>query len=507
MSKRIPFIEISPENSSVKKWINQIRESYPERKDDDVENLIDTFRSKLYTRSKHNFIVGVLLLPHIMMLVHCRIDPSLAQIKDRIYPVDLILHPKNVLRVAIIKSENGETTFSAFEYSRKWSKGHAEFWGIEPEDVNWESLGSIILNIELESFSYPLQLPIEAYQLEEMIKERKITPTGHISVGREEGKITAVEMFRKSFEYSEFYDFYINEKEKLEEHRKMFKRIISPDDPRAYETDLPRTYRYEEDESRVYEIMAEERKLIHNKTHPRFTICFFTELYPRIRPNQRLLNKLYQGIFENKSIEIWHAGGQTSQEPITMGNLSIYNQIEVNQSVYVFSDQLLNFIQDSRSRKEKYILQYYFSEFWKKNANSRFIQDMFDFINNFIILRELDFEFGREGILSKEDHLEFKSASEVDPKPSKFVEHTLIPTIGEYAENGKLERLCILYGIEDNGQVVPLYHLHSDQITLIEEITNEELSKKPFNPDVRIKLYPIPFREGVILSVFMIQID
>ena len=190
IGKKLLFSEVSPKNASVKKWINIIREKYPERDDNVVEDLLNTFRESLYTRSKekNRLIVGIILLNDVILLVHCKKDPSLAEWQDKIYSVKLILHPKNVLRVAIIRNEDGKTTFSAFEYSRRWSKGHAEFWGIEPEDVSWESLGNISLTVELAGFPYPLNLPVETEQLDEMIANRDISPTGKIRIGREEGK-------------------------------------------------------------------------------------------------------------------------------------------------------------------------------------------------------------------------------------------------------------------------------------------------------------------------------
>src|SRR5690606_29090403 len=140
-----------PKNPSVKKWINNLMSTFPNKNEDIVEDLLNTFRTTLYNRSKERgkVIVGLLLMRDILLLVHCKKDPSLAEMNDEIYSANLILHPNNVRRTAIIKKEDQGTTFSAFEHSRKWSKGHAEFWSIEPENVGWESLGSILLNIEL----------------------------------------------------------------------------------------------------------------------------------------------------------------------------------------------------------------------------------------------------------------------------------------------------------------------------------------------------------------------
>jgi len=59
-----------------------------------------------------------------------------------------------------------------------------------------------------------------------------------------------------------------------------------------------------------------------------------------------------------------------------------------------------------------------------------------------------------------------------------------------------------LYGIEDNGAIRPLYRLKNDQITYIEKIANEEL----LNDKIQIIAHPIPFKDGVVLSVFIIPV-
>ncbi len=85
-----------------KKWIDIIRESYPERKDEVIEDLLNTFRGSLYPRSKEKYrlIVGILLLNDVMLFAHCKKDPSLAEWEDKIYSVKLILHPNLLLSIA-----------------------------------------------------------------------------------------------------------------------------------------------------------------------------------------------------------------------------------------------------------------------------------------------------------------------------------------------------------------------------------------------------------------------
>ncbi|MBM4241784.1 MAG: hypothetical protein FJ150_09020, partial [Euryarchaeota archaeon] len=387
MGKKLLFSEVSPKNPSVKKWISKIRDDYPGIDNNVVEDLLNTFRESLYPRSKEKYrlIVGLLLLRDIMVLVHCKKDPSLAEMKDQIYPVRLILHPKNVLRATIIKKENGKTTFSAFEHSKKWSKGHAEFWAIEPEDVNWESLGNILFEIELESFKLPVQLPIEKEDLDEMIKDNDISHTGNIRIGREDGKIIRVYIFRTPMEFPDFYDYYIREKEQLDEHKRKFDEIIYPNSLYTFDQRPVDKYKYQEDKETVFEL-TNGRNFVHNKKHLRFNVCFFTRLYPGIKPTQKLISTLYKSIFENYNLELWHPGEKTSLESINIGGLHIFNEIDINKEVHEFSETLLNTIQDAESKKTKFILQYYFCEFWKSNIENQYIKDMFEFLEESIII-------------------------------------------------------------------------------------------------------------------------
>ena len=388
------FRDIKPNNPSIKKWIEHVINLYPDRDDDIVEDIINEFRSVLYTKSKEKekFIIGVLQLNDVFVIVHCRKDPSLAELKDKLYSVKTILHPKNIIRADIIKNEDGKLTLSAFEYSRKFSVGHAKFWGIEPEDIGWESLGSITLNVEMETFSLPFQIPIEAEQLKEMMDQKYISPTGKIKIGRENGKITKVFIYGKAMEYSQFYDFFITETEKLKNHKNKFNEIITPTPPISV---FDGTIRYEEDRNNVYEITAEGTKSIHKKEHPRFTICFFTQHYPGIKLKENFLWEIYQSIFDNKYLEVWHAGEQSSSEPTRIGSLMVYNKINLPDDLMIFSDNLLNLIQDARSRKAKLLLQSCFCRLYSENMKNKHFKVVFDFLNDSIISKEIEFEFNQ----------------------------------------------------------------------------------------------------------------
>jgi len=507
MGKKILFENIHPKNSSVKKWISTIFANISDISEKEIEYIIDDFRSRLYTTSKTRYknIVGVLLLNDLMLIIHCKKAPSLVETEQGIITAKQILSSDNVIRAAIIKNEDGKLVFLAYEKTKKWSKGHAEFWGIDPEYVAWELIGSIYLTIEIDGFRFPVQLPLDSEEFDEMIKDRNITPTGGIQIDRLSGKITKGRVLKLEMEFPEFYEYYVMQKIKLEEHKKKFKELIKPFyEPNLAEKfeELKDSHRYEEDITKVYEITTNGKRVIHDKTHPRFCICFFTNRMPKIKPTQKMTNALYTSIFQNNALEIWHAGEESFSDPISLGSLNIYNKIDLNQQFIEFSSNFLNIIQDTQSKKTQKILQKCFCLLWKKNLTCNHLNFMFDLIIDSIIDPDIEFEFGRSGILDKENFLEFKSASDVDTKPARFVRNTLIPTIKKYFSNSGLERYCILYGIEDSGEIVPIYRMKSDQLAYIEKQVNNEFKSE----NIQISVQGIPFDNKIVLLVILIPI-
>ena len=422
-----------------------------------------------------------------------------------IHPANIILSRKNVLRAAAIKNEDGKFTFAAFEQNRSWSKGHAQFWGIEPEEVNWESLGHIILFVELTTFNYPIQLPIESNDLKTLIDEGQITTTGNIRIGSEEGKITRVQIFKKEQDWDEFYEFFITESDKLQEYRKVFEDLIPSSEHHSVSTfdpGLKDFYQYEEDFENVFEITTEDEKIVCRKKHPRYNVCFFTKEYPRIKPRSQLMKRIYDAIFYNHPLEIWHAGEESSREPISIGTLKIYNDINVDQDFARFSETLLDTIQDSASKKTRYILEYYYCSLWMRYLKNRHIGTIFEFIIEVILISVLKFQFSSNGLMDKENVLEFKSEYDVNPKTMDFIENTLLPTIRKYIKESHPSRLCILYGIEDTGAIkpVPQRRLRSENVNIIEKKVNEELREDK----ISVIVQTIPFKEDVVLAVFII---
>jgi len=492
--------ELKLSNPSVKKWVKDLLSSFPEKKEDTADYLINEFRAILNTRSREEkFIVGILQLNDTIIIAHCKKDPSLAETKDKNYSVvQTVLFPKNIIRADILKNDNGHITLSAFEYTRKWSKGHADFWGIEPEDIGWESLGTIRLTVELEKFSHPLQIPLELEDINNMIKELNISSSGEIRIGEGVGKITKVNVYSQVMEYDKFYDFYITQKEHLNKYRQFFKSLTSS---LAFTETTPNdNFSYEESENQVYEISTDGLKTKITKEHPRFTICFFTKIYPGIRIKEDFLWKLYQGIFENKYMAIWHAGEDSTDEPFKAGSLNIFNKIKIPDDIICVANNLLNQLQDAESKKTRKILEYAYCTLIENNLSNKHLKHLFSSLKENLILHNIEFEFkSSDGINDKEHLIQFKSASDYNPKPNKFAEE-ISTTIKKYLNNHNLP-YCIIYGIEDNTRVAPLYHIKSDMIFDIETNTNNHLADTMFKTIIQ----PIKYNEGSLIAVFIIK--
>jgi hypothetical protein len=75
-----------------------------------------------------------------------------------------------------------------------------------------------------------------------------------------------------------------------------------------------------------------------------------------------------------------------------------------------------------------------------------------------------------------------------------------VPTIHSYIKNGILSRYAIIYGIEDNGAIHPIYHLKNDMVTDIQITANEILK----DDGIKVRTLSIPFNDQMLLLVLLV---
>ena len=504
LGKKIAFSDVKPADTSVIKWVQRIVDSYPRLKEDTIDDLLSNFRGKLKTSSKEKkkFIVGILLLKGLLLIIHSRIDPGLFRGKDgkkELYTADLILHPKSVLRAALIDFNEGEIKLSAYEYDRSMSKGHAEFWGMEPKDVRWEQAGTVRLIYQVNPSGQEFERCAEFDEIENLFESGELSPNGEGRIGIQETKVIRVEMGRSTFTFPEFYQHFLLLTEDVKRHQAIFDELINPSSLDAYNARLIGKYEYEEDLDTIYKIKLGHHEEYHKKKHGRFTLCFYTNVPPGIRPLPQLTELFYSGIFEKRKNKVLHVGERVTAEPRMIGNLEIFNEIKINQESLNFIDELLKKIDDSASKKEKELLRSFTCKYLYNAIDNMHLPLIFKHIFSDYISKRLDGEFAKSGIFEKEGNIEFKSKDSVDSSPKKFSERLAKTAISYYQED-ELSRFCILYGIEDNGTIDPIGNMPSDRVSAIQDATNKRLEKTNLAVDV----HAIKTKGGFILMVLLI---
>jgi len=499
------FKDLNPPNSRITKWIEKSLFSYPDVDPEIIENIIDTFRSNLKSRSKehHKNIVIVIILENLFLIAHCKSNIGIVEANEKVFFANELLNSNNVHRAGIIKNNNGFLSFSAYEKTKKWSKGHAEFWGIEPDEISWDQLGSMYLHVSLEHFSLKIQIPIDLDQFRELMRNKKIEPSGSIFLGDGKGTITDVQIFHKLLPFKKFYSDCALYEEKLNYYVREFSHLLHIGEDQKI-TEYVNNYDkflYSENINSI--IDTREEKEIIVKKHPFFTICFSTTHSPGVRPTQDFIDIIYEGFFANKRLDLYHPGEEFQPSPTSIGAINLYNKIELSRNDLILSDKFISLIQDARSKKICHILEYVFCEFWKsKCSKSIHLLSIFNFIIQNRIINSIEFEFTKDGILETENIVDYKSKDDYNPKLKQFVENTLVPTIKKYHEDGELSRVAIIYGIEDNGEIIPCSRLKSDMVTDIEVKTNQIIS----NMGIRIVANSIPFKNDNLLLILLIQL-
>lgn len=260
-------------------------------------------------------------------------------------------------------------------------------------------------------------------------------------------------------------------------------------------------YNFEDEEDCVYEIKPSERTIYLKKSHPRFCVGFFTKQHPGIKISQKFLWKIYDAIFENKPLNLWHAGENTTDEPINIGTLNIFNALDMKPKFEEFLNNFQLIINDTiDSKKIKELMKLVFLCSVKRNMKSEHFTSVIDFLME-LVIKEVEYVFNYSGLADSEKIVDFKSADEFgDSKPAR-VATTISNEIKKYYHNKK-EVYSIIYGICDNKIIQPIYWLQSDMIPKIEEKIKSNLKTDSIPVDVSLK--DIQMDKGKILAVLLI---
>jgi hypothetical protein len=388
--------------------------------------------------------------------------------------------------------------FSAYEKSRKWSKGHAQFWGIQLENLEWNNLSDIILTIKLEDFKYPLQLPVENTQIKDMILEENIKQNGTIQLGKETGEIQKINLYGKDLTFPEFYDYYINETQELNKHTEFYNTLIPKTPTLDTYTHKKSENKYTEDKNYLYK----NNKKIHTKKHNQYTLTFMTNKYPQIKPTKQFTQTLHNAIFQDEKINLTHVGEQKTSQPIKIGNLNLYNQINIDYDFQYANQYLLNQIQNTTNPILKTLLKKYYCTYWIENIENNNLKLIFTNIIQQIIEPEIQKQFQTQKI-EKDKSIKFEPADAVNSKPQNYA-HIIKKHVKKCIKKDKLLKYIILYGIDKKGHIKTINNYNTKNLPLVENLTNQLLKKEEIG--AKIKINTITLNEGIIINIFIIPL-
>jgi len=465
--------ELDLPNPSIEEWLKVLQNNYPKRRDIEVRNLLNEFRQHLYTLSKIEGKVLLLLqTPTTIIIAHSKKEKNLALEENSFKTIESFLGKHNVLRFILFElNTKNKLSVRIYEYNRKLTKGISEFLGILPEDVGWDVYGDITFHIKLGNTIFKLEK--EPEEIGEMFKTGQILlEENKIILEDTEFIIEKIQVRNKVFSnVKDFYDYFIRVETSLEPYVKVLK-IIQDENKN---TNLGYHFgwiRYIEDNKALYKIENEKVSIVKKKTHHLFNPVFTRRKYPLIKPKTEYLSMIFNSIFFNQNFSICQIEDEFISKPIVVGSLEIYNKpIFNNNSSLNLLNELILKSQDA-GEKIKSILQFIvcliLEKFIFKNTNLSYL---FSDINESFIKPKINSIFGKgSDIFGVEDQIiEFKGANFYlkEGKPKRFADK-LQQTIKKYIEKTKIKILLI--GIDDiSHKIEPLYNIKDETITEIKK--------------------------------------
>jgi hypothetical protein len=487
LGENIPFINITPNNTSIKTWISNLKNTYPQPYPRDVNDLLNTFRESLNSSSKQSkYNVCLILYKDLIILYHTKQTENL-------------LDYDSIFRAGIIKTINNRILFSAYEKNRKWSKGHAKFWGIHLENLKWSNISDIILQIKLENFQYPLHLPLENNEIKNMILEENIKSDATIQIGTQTGIINKINLYGKNLTFNEFYQYYIDETQELNKHTEFYNTLIPITPTLDNYTHNKTSKTYIEDEKYIYKNKISKENRIHTKNHNKYTLTFTTSKYPGIKPNPAFLGQIYESIFTEKNLNLIHVGEAKSSTPLEIGNLKIYNQIKIDPEFKDTTKYLIKLIQKINPENQTILKDYYLT-YLNENLKNHNLETLFTILQTQITKTNLEKEFENKK-LEKNKYVKYESQDAINTKPQEFAK-IIKKHVKKSIKKDKLLKYAIIYGIEKNGHIKPTQNYNPKHLELVEKETNKLLQEDKL--EVTTNIREIKTEKGTIIIVYIL---
>lgn len=433
--------------TNAKEWVNSLLRGYPDNADEkEMGYLLSDFTDAMQTRMREEskYAIG-LLMPNQLLLSHSAFGEETITPEWKIIP--RMLDTDNVLRYVCFINEDGLITVTYWE--REASASFIEWLGL-PRKAAFLFGGKYRIRCEIEDITTEFQLTEQ--EMERWLESHSELRRGTIkfSMPVQLLSITEIMAGRKRYENAEdFIQDYEAEKIGIPHYMREYERINAKL--------LPMIVHYYDEKTRLVRREGDEETIEVAKAEPSFDILFVNE---HIEFRASYLNDIIKRFINGEQIKIVHVGLKFKTDPLLLGSMEIYNEIETDSVVQLLAnkyneinvqdislDLLLRYAIFKRLAEINKLPIYYFFE-----RLSQGIMEMVSLKEKWTKLEDKVLEYKSGDILAGSNE-------------------EIIGKLSEDLEKKLKESPCKIYfvGVEDDGVVHPLLssRLKSDRIESI----------------------------------------
>lgn len=330
-------------------WILSLIDGYPKVDENKMEMLLNDFSDSMQTRMREESKYAVaMLLRNELVLCHSVFGEETITPEWKTIP--RMLDSDNVLRyVRFVKQEDCSMVVKYYE---KWAtESFVDWLGLPQKDAFYLFGGKYRIYSKIENANVVLELTEE--ELNRWLKNHPEIREGRIRLSNPISILTVnqIRVGRRKYENAgDFIQDFVAEKYNINFYREKFKELTSSPQKKSKENKLSGPlelylYKFYDEKDRVVKIEGGESTTVLEKTNPHVDILFVCK---DIEIRSSYLEDIFVRFINGEKINVIHPGMPISAEPITIGSMEIWNELEVTE----LTNHLIKYYHETKLQDE-----------------------------------------------------------------------------------------------------------------------------------------------------------
>jgi len=279
-----------------------------------IKFLMNDFTDEMNTnmREKNKYVI-LIVMKNELILVHTKLGEKSLSPKFKFF--DRMLDKDNIMRYVWFKKN--DDNINVLYYEKYQSKFFTNWLGINQKDLFYEFGGTNKFYLDL--YGYPLVLEIDDEDFEDNDYFKFNNNTVTLKEPAEGFKINHIQRANKRYEnIQDFEKDHTSRRFNLKHHQEKYNDLMNSFIPL---------------QNKIYDcetcVKSSNNKYYIPKVNTNLTILFCNG---KIDIDEDFLDSIILSILNNGEIELCHAGLKMTGIPIMIGNLKIYNNLNLNLS-------------------------------------------------------------------------------------------------------------------------------------------------------------------------------